>query len=559
MNQLAVVHQGRGIDCFALDAHTFRIRLRCAAGDFDRVELCYALNKYEWHIGQQRTPMQRWGSDGITDYYTYDLQGEETRIAYIFILHRGKRKWYFSEEGVSKDYDFSKGYYTFFQYPYVHDCDIHHTISWADRAVIYQIFPERFAIGIPGKEYITAAWDKKPTPKDYYGGDLPGIEQHLDYLTDLGVNCIYMTPVNPAKSNHKYNIMDYDDVDRDFGGKEALISLVHTAHQRGMKVMLDGVYNHCSWETPMFQDVIKKGKESPYWDWFFVDGENVDLKHPNYLMFAACPDMPKLNTGCPAVIEYFCGLAAKWTREYGIDGWRLDVMDEISYEFLRAFRKAVKAVNPDAVILGEAWHEPAVWLRGDQLDSVMNYGLTKALMDYLVERKLDAAGMASRLMRLYMRTTSMSARMMLNLMGSHDTHRFLTLLNGDKARLKLAFAIMFFYVGIPCIYYGDEVGMEGGYDPGCRGGFPWDSTKWDHELRNAVQQLCLLKTSGKLSGDEIQIQSMGDALVISRKHSQLIVNGTDQPIELEIKGITHHLDACTYVVNSFEQRKESIP
>ena len=118
MNQLAVVHQGRGIDCFALDAHTFRIRLRCAAGDFDRVELCYALNKYEWHMGQQRTPMQRWGSDGITDYYTYDLQGEETRIAYIFILHRGKRKWYFSEEGVSKDYDFSKGYYTFFQYPY---------------------------------------------------------------------------------------------------------------------------------------------------------------------------------------------------------------------------------------------------------------------------------------------------------------------------------------------------------------------------------------------------------------------------------------------------------
>ncbi len=559
MNQLAVVHQGRGIDCFALDAHTFRIRLRCAAGDFDRVELCYAMNKYEWHMGQERVPMRLWGSDGSTDYFTCDLHGDETRIAYIFILHRKKRKWYFSEEGVSKDYDFSKGYYTFFQYPYVHACDIHHPVSWADQAVIYQIFPERFAIGIPGKTYITAAWEKKPAPKDYYGGDLPGIEQHLDYLSDLGVNCIYMTPVNPAKSNHKYNILDYDDVDQDFGGKAALLSLVQATHQRGMKVMLDGVYNHCSWETPMFQDVIRRGKASLYWEWFFVAGEGVDLKHPNYLMFAACPDMPKLNTGCPAVIEYFCALAARWTKQYGIDGWRLDVMDEISHEFLRAFRRAVKKANPDAVILGEAWHEPAAWLRGDQLDGVMNYGLTKALMDYLVERKLDAAGMASRLMRLYMRTTSTSARMMLNLIGSHDTHRFLTLLHGDKARLKLAFAIMFFYVGMPCIYYGDEVGMEGGYDPGCRGGFPWDSSQWDQELRNAVRQLCRLKTGGALSGDEMQIQNVGDALVINRNGSQLIVNGTDQPIDLEIMGIQHHLDACTYIVKALDQRKENTP
>lgn len=553
MNQLAVVHQGRGIDCFPLDTHTFRIRLRCAAGDFDRVELCYALNKYDWHLGQQKAPMRLWGSDGTTDYYTCDLRGEETRLAYIFILHRKKRKWYLSEEGVSKDYDFSKGYYTFFQYPYIHDCDVHHPVPWADRTVIYQIFPERFAIGIPNKTYITAAWDKKPTPKDYYGGDLPGIEQHLDDLCELGVNCIYMTPVNPAKSNHKYNIMDYDDVDHDFGGKEALLSLVHAAHQRGMKVMLDGVYNHCSWESPMFQDVLRHGRASRYWNWFFVDGDSVDLKKPNYLMFAACPDMPKLNTGCPDVIEYFCSIACKWTKQYGIDGWRLDVMDEISHEFLRAFRKAVKSVKPDALILGEAWHEPAAWLRGDQLDGVMNYGFTKALMDYLVEGKLNAAGMAARLMRLYMRTTSTSARMMLNLTGSHDTDRFLTLLGGDRARLKLAFAILFFYAGMPCIYYGDEVGMEGGYDPGCRGGFPWDKEKWDHELRSTVQQLCLLKTSGALSGDELQIQAAGDALVITRSGAQLIVNGTNQPINVEIMGIPHHLDACTYVVNALNQ------
>lgn len=552
MNESAIVHQGRGTDCFALDVHTFRIRLRCAAGDFERVELCYALNKYNWHKGQKTAPMQLWGSDGITDHYTYDLHGEDNRIAYIFILYSKDRKWYFSEEGLSEEYDFSKGYYTFFQYPYVHDCDIHPPVLWTDQAVVYQIFPERFAIGIPDKTYITAAWDQKPKPKDYFGGDIPGIEQHIGYLRDLGVNCIYMTPVHPAKSNHKYNIIDYDDVDRDFGGKEALVSLIRAAHKQGIRVLLDGVYNHCSWDTIMFQDTIRKGKESLYWDWFFIEGDRVDLKHPNYLMFGACPDMPKLNTGNPDVIEYFCDLAAKWTKQYGIDGWRLDVMDEISHEFLRTFRTSVKNANPDAIVLGEAWHDPAVWLRGDQLDGVMNYGLTKALMDYLVERKLDAAGMASRLMKLYMRTTSVSARMMLNLIGSHDTDRFLTLLSGDKARLKLAFAIMFFYVGMPCIYYGDEVGMEGGYDPDCRGGFPWDTEKWDQDLRDAVKELCSLKTSGALKGDDIRIHSEGDVLILKRNELQLTVNGTDHPVDTEIMGIQHHMDACTYTVNSLE-------
>ncbi len=548
MNRLAVIHRGRGIDCFPLDTHTFRIRLTCAAGDFDHVEICYVMNKYEWHLGQMREPMTLWGCDGVKDYYTIDLAGEETRLAYIFILHRGRRKWYFSEEGFSSHYNFDYGYYTFFQSPYIHDCDVHHVVDWADDAVMYQIFPERFAMGIRGKTYINTPWDDKPTPKSYYGGDLPGIVQHLDYLTDLGVNCIYLTPVQPANSNHKYNIMDYDDVDEAFGGREAFAQLMSAAHARGMKVVLDGVYNHCSMDISFFQDVIQKGKASPYWDWFFIDGERVDLEHPNYLMFAACPDMPKLNTGNPDVIRYFCGIVEKWMREYGVDGWRLDVMDEISHDFLRAFRKTVKGVNPNAIILGEAWHEPGVWLRGDQLDAVMNYGITKALMDYLVNGSLNAQEMAGRLMQLYWRSSSPSAQMMMNLIGTHDTHRFLTLLEGDKKRLKLAFCILFFYVGIPCVYYGDEVGLEGGYDPGCRRGFPWDERKWDHELHDLVKELAALRRCGALAGGSIRIVHQNKVLILVRPGATLLVNAETTASTVDWEGSSHQIDAWTYKI-----------
>ncbi|MEE1200329.1 MAG: glycoside hydrolase family 13 protein [Christensenellales bacterium] len=553
MNPLAIHHLGRGVDCFALDTNTFRIRLRCAHRDFDRVELCYSPSKYSWHIHRQTDEMQLWGSDGELDYYTIDLHLDCTLLSYIFILHSQNSLWYYSEEGFSKNYDFDRGFYTFFQYPFIHDCDVHYPVSWADRTVMYQIFPERFAIGIPHKKYITAQWDQPPKPTDYFGGDLPGITQHLDYLTDLGVNCIYLTPVNVSKSNHKYIIDDYACVDPDFGGNEALLKLVDTAHSRGIRVLLDGVYNHCSLNFPPFLDVLEKGRASAYWNWFLIDGKEVNLKTPNYQHFGACPDMPKLNTSNPEVMKYFADIAVKWMQQFSIDGWRLDVMDEISLEFLRGFRRAVKKENPDALILGETWHNPELWLRGDQLDGVMNYGLSKSLIDYLLEKNLNARQMAARLMRLYLRTSTIAAEMNMNLISSHDTHRFLTLLKGDKARLKLAFGILFFYIGIPCIYYGDEVGMEGGYDPGCRGGFPWESEKWDRSLRALVQKLCRLRQEGAMDGGKIQFESVDDCLIITRKGARLLINATDHPIDVVIHGVLRHLDSCGYQIETLPQ------
>lgn len=548
MNIPAVTHRGRGIDCYPLDEHTFRIRLTTAKGDFDRAEICYCMNKYAWSTQRQTLPLPRIADDDTLDYYQIDLTGDDTRLCYLFLLYYNSECFYFSEEGLSRTYDFERAYYTFFQYPYIFPCNVHRHIPWTDTTVMYQIFPERFANGMGEKPYITAPWDATPTPRMYLGGDLPGVTQHLDYLSDLGVNCLYFTPIHPSPTNHKYSIVDYYDVDAGFGGQAAFRELVQAAHARGMRVLLDGVFNHCSEHHPFFEDVKRCGKASPYYDFFLIDGDFPSREKGNYRTFGFSSDMPKLNTGIPAVIDYFCGVGAWWIREFGIDGWRLDVMDEISDDFLRAFRKAVKAANPDALILGEAWHDPRAWLAGDELDGVMNYGLTKALIDYLVDGALTARQAASRLTRLFFRTTSISARMMMNLLDSHDTDRFLTLLRGDRQRLKLALCLLFFFPGMPCVYYGDETGMTGGYDPDCRKGFIWDETAWDAELRRHVQLLARLKTGGRLAGDVIRISASDDVLTLEREELTLLINASSRAARYCFRGREGQIAANGFVI-----------
>ncbi len=548
MNIPAVTHRGRGIDCYPLDEHTFRIRLTTAKGDFDRAEICYCMNKYAWSTQRQTLPLPRIADDDTLDYYQIDLTGDDTRLCYLFLLYYNGECFYFSEEGLSRTYDFERAYYTFFQYPYIFPCNVHRHIPWTDTTVMYQIFPERFANGMGEKPYITAPWDAKPTPRMYLGGDLPGVTQHLDYLSDLGVNCLYFTPIHPSPTNHKYSIVDYYDVDAGFGGQAAFRKLVQAAHARGMRVLLDGVFNHCSEHHPFFEDVKRRGKASPYYDFFLIDGDFPSREKGNYRTFGFSSDMPKLNTDNPAVIDYFCGVGAWWIREFGIDGWRLDVMDEISDDFLRAFRKAVKAANPDALILGEAWHDPRAWLAGDELDSVMNYGLTKALIDYLVDGALTARQAASRLTRLFFRTTSISARMMMNLLDSHDTDRFFTLLRGDRKRLKLALCLLFFFPGMPCVYYGDEIGMTGGYDPDCRKGFIWDETAWDADLRRHVQLLARLKTGGRLAGDGIRISASGDVLTLEREELTLLINASSRAARYCVRGREGQIAANGFVI-----------
>lgn len=528
MLNLSVSHIPGTVDACPLDGQ-MHLRFRVQKGMIQSAKLIYNCDKNKWHEFRDEAEMRITHTDSELEYYSVAVPLTDTRFSYIFELccSDGKIR-YLSEEGLTDSYDHTLGYFSFFQYTSQFACDTMTVPEWVKTATCYQIFPERFAIGNSDKDlsYVNTKWGVKPTPKSYYGGDLTGIREHLDYLVDLGVNVLYMTPVFCSPTNHKYEITDYETVDPAFGGNEALKDLIEDAHKLGIKVMLDGVFNHCSCWHPFFLDAQKNGKNSPYYDWFFWKEDG------SYLTFGSVKTMPKLNTGNSEVIRYFSDVAVMWMRDYGADGWRLDVSDEISHKFLRAFRDAVIAQNPEAIIIGEDWHRAVRYLNGDEYDGIMNYGVTKACLDLLAFHTIDSKAFRDRVVRLY-HTYSISANQkMLNLLGSHDTDRFLTRVKGDASRFRTAAAIMFFYPGIPCVYYGDEIGMEGGYDPDCRRTFRWNEDSWEEETRNLIKKLMKLKKEPALSDGIFGIEEEDGIITFTRSAAkqklQLRVNGTDK-------------------------------
>ena len=527
MNKEAILHISKSQYAFAYNQRELRIRLRTAKNDLDKAEIIYAI-KYEWLTDRKSRQMKKSYSDALYDYYTVTLNVPDSRIGYIFLLQSGEEQYYYSEEGLTVDYNHDKSYYNFFQYPYINEIDLHKKVAWCDQAVFYQIFVDRFHMGSSSKDkrYIDKNWGELPKPKGFYGGDLPGITEKLDYLQDLGINSIYLTPIFQSPSNHKYDTIDYEEVDAMFGTNKDLKELVECAHKRGIRILLDAVFNHCSYLCKQFQDVLRKGKESVYYDWFMIRGERPVMEQVNYECFAACNYMPKWNTNNLEVQKFLLHIATKWIKEYGIDGWRLDVADEVSHDFWRQFRKEVKATKPDALIVGENWHDSRPWLEGDQFDSIMNYSFTKACLDYFAYEKYSAQRFCERLSEILMRNTDQVNEMMLNLLDSHDTERFLTNVGENVNKLKCALAVLFFFVGMPCIYYGTEIGTSGGYDPDSRRTFDWNKAHWNMDIYNTVKELIRLRK--EQIGGEIRIFARNDLLVIERGNLSLIVNNTDQ-------------------------------
>jgi neopullulanase len=386
------------------------------------------------------------------------------------------------------------------------------TPDWVKHAIFYQIFPDRFAQSKHMRKPINLEpWDSKPTNHGFKGGDLQGIVERLDYLQDLGVNAIYLNPIFQSTANHRYHTHDYFRVDPVLGGDEAFRELLTAAHKRRIKIIIDGVFNHASRGFYFFNHALENGKDSPYIDWFHFQGFPVHAYygHHNYDAWWGIPALPKFNTKTPAVREYLFRVAEYWI-EQGVDGWRLDVPGEIDDDgFWQEFRQRVKAINPEAYIVGEIWHEAQRWLRGDQFDAVMNYQFTRAcvgffaaghtnthLLDnigYAPVPELDAAGFAYALnvnLGIYHRAIN---EVQLNILSTHDTARFLSIAKHDVAALKLATLAQMTYPGAPCVYYGDEIGMEGGKDPDCRRSFVWDKAAWNHDLRDYVQQCVALR------------------------------------------------------------------
>lgn len=414
------------------------------------------------------------------------------------------------------------------------------TPEWIKDAVFYQIFPDRFAqsarVAKPGN---LQAWEAAPTYHAFKGGDLLGVLEKLDYLSDLGINAIYFTPIFASAANHRYHTYDYYQVDPILGGNAAFKELLTAAHQKGIRIILDGVFNHASRGFFQFNHLMECGRESPYVDWFTVYDWPVNAFHhdqkPSYQAWWNLHALPKFNTHTPAVREFLWDVATYWL-EQGVDGWRLDVPGEIDDDsFWREFRRRCKAVNPETYIVGELWHEAHRWLQGDQFDAQMNYLFTRAAFGFFVGRQIDqaevsqtgyghiptlnAAQFAAELNRLHKLYHPQVVQAQLNVLGSHDTPRLMTVANQDPTAVRLLFLCQMTVAGAPNIYYGDEIGMTGGRDPDNRRAFPWgNEERWDKKLLADVRRFVALRhATPALRRGTLSIVHTGDNLVAYRR------------------------------------------
>lgn len=523
MNKHAIYHRPESNYCFAIDEKTVVLRIRFAKGEvLDSLSVLYN-SKYDIAKAQYNAEMSFLCTDGAYDYYSATIRLDDPRLAYVFKFFCDGGEYYFCETGVRESYDFSLAYYDSFQYAYINKNDVIQNVSWLNNAVFYQVFVDRFAKGSSKDEsYINASWGDIPTPKSFFGGDLDGICQHLDYIKELGVTALYLNPIFKSPSNHKYDIVDYYEIDEMFGGKEAFERLVKACHERGIRVMLDAVFNHVSEDFYPFSQVMALGRKSEYFDWFMINGDEISPEKNNYDCFAACEYMPKLNTNNPEVQSYLIDVAKSYITEYDIDGWRLDVADEVSHDFWRQLRKKIKAVKPDAVLIGENWHNSESFLQGDQFDSIMNYGVTKAFLDFFAREITDESGFAEALNSQLMRYTDTTNNMMFNLLDCHDTHRFITEVGGDKAKLMRALLTLAFLPGSINLYYGTEILTEGGYDPDSRRTFDWDKLN-EPEIRGAVREVAFimkLKNQPAIAHGAVRISSSDGYLNIERKSDE---------------------------------------
>ncbi len=391
------------------------------------------------------------------------------------------------------------------------------TPDWVKHAVFYQIFPDRFARSQqPRKRLLKNArwedWHALPTFQGYKGGDLWGVLEQLDYLEDLGINAIYFTPIFQSASNHRYHTHDYYQVDPMLGGNAAFRELLDAAHERNIKIVLDGVFNHSSRGFFFFHDVLENGPHSPWVNWFKIESWPLSPYNgefpANYGGWGGNRALPEFNHKNPEVREYIMEIAEYWIN-FGIDGWRLDVPFEIKVPgFWQEFRSRVKAINPDAYIVGEVWEDAREWLDGTQFDGVMNYLFAAATIAFTAGSRVDIEQVQDRsyhpypplfagdyavkmqeLLALYPWEIQLTQ---LNLLASHDTARLISIAGGDRASVELATLLLLTSPGASSIYYGDDVGLPGRLDPDSRRGFPLEAD-WDVEILDWHRKLIALR------------------------------------------------------------------
>ena len=575
MNKAAIYHRPESEFAYLYTEETIHIRLRVARDDIQSVALIYGDpymfvkrdDESEMVWDYQEVEMKHGLSTAERDFYVTEVGVPHKRMDYLFVItdYDGEKVVYSDSGILPYQVKLLTKKYAAFRMPFFHEVDRFKAPEWVKNTVWYQIFPERFANGNPAINPVgVKEWDptESPNRQDLYGGDLQGVIDHLDHLTDLGVNGIYFTPVFQAYSNHKYDTEDYLKIDQYFGDLEVFKTLVKEAHQRGIKVMLDAVFNHIGDTSPQWQDVLKHQENSKYADWFHVNQwpatytptEDFEVSEAaTYDTFAFTPHMPKLNTANPEVQEYLLNIAEYWIKECDIDAWRLDVADEVDHAFWKKFRTTCDAAKDDFYILGEVWHSAQPWLVGDEFSAVMNYAYTNAIIDTFVKEELSLEQMVSAINAQLMLYRKQTNQVMFNILDSHDTPRLLTQAKGSKDLVKQVQAFMYLQPGVPCIYYGDEYGLDGGADPDCRKCMPWTEEHQDLEMFAFFKDLVAFRReyAETLSQTDLDWQCVDDTqgvVKLERGALKAVFNKGEQPVSVEEGEIVlAHLAEDNYV------------
>lgn len=479
MNRSAVLHIPMSQYAYGTDEEHITIRLRAGRGDLTECRLYYgdrACRLTPVIFTEQE--MQVVAQTEEFDYWETTLVHPYKRLCYYFALCDGREEvLYYGERFTDHTVDDRSEYY---QLPFNHRADIVTPPEWAEDTIIYNIFPDSFAteyryISRKGEE---KEWSGVPV-KGKLGGTLRGISENVEYLKELGVNAIYMNPIFTAGEYHKYDLLDYFHIDPCFGTDDDFHRLIDVFHANGLKVIIDGVFNHCGWYFFAFDDVVKKGEQSAYRDWFYglqypvIRPEDPEA-YPGYECFGYERMMPKLNLANSETAAYFCKVGRYWVEKFHIDGWRLDVASEINDGFWRSFRESVKSVNPEAILIGEVWESAGHWLDGTMFDSTMNYDFRKHSRRFFGEQTADAREFDSRVTDMRMRYRRQTVFAQLNLLDSHDVSRFRSLCR-DEESFRLAVIFQMTFPGMPSIFYGDEAGLTGLLEEEYRQPMPWDT------------------------------------------------------------------------------------
>ncbi len=463
-------------------------------------------------------PMTRVKLNQYTDRYRVVFHPSKKEFSYKFVLKDGNTKFCMGKDGIATS---SRNFTFDFSNPTV---SILSAPEWSDGAVVYEIFPDRFFNGDTSNDPTnTLSWGGTPTNNNFFGGDLQGIIDKVNYLKDLGVDVLYTTPIFKSPSNHKYNTTDYMKVDQHFGTLETFKKLVRSLHSNDIKWVIDGVFNHTGTSFFAFQDLLKNQEKSSYVDWYFVKHFPIRIETGDYATFQNYPALPKLNTNDPDVRKYLKNVVDYWTLK-GVDGWRIDSANTISNAFLVKLYGWIHKVKPNSLDVAEIWTNVSNWFNESAFNSTMNYLFKDAAYSYIVYGAGARAFLEDT--NAYLNTYPPQLwNALWNLIDSHDTPRALSVLDGNVNKMKALVGLQMTFTGAPMVYYGDEIGMTGGGDPLNRRCMIWNERKWNLDIYNWYKTLVKIRneTPAIKFGSYVPFLAQGQVFGFKRSYKKQTV------------------------------------